>query len=152
MQDIGTLIDIERMAQPQTDGGATAGQDAPGQQTAPDGLRQDFEPGKYGLKTSERYRELRREFLTKSPNAKPWLIEFERICTAHYFPHFFVLDFFDYSRRNGWKINGEPIANPKGAFYRYARARRGRMTSGGTWNGPNMNDWEFCGVKDNMEL
>lgn len=72
--------------------------------------------------------------------------ELEDICRAHFFPLFFVLDFEEYQTKRRWELNGEKIKNIKGAFYRFANAKRERMRAAGTWRGHEMEKYKFCGA------
>ena len=76
--------------------------------------------------------------------------DLENICRAYLFPLFFVLDFEEYQTQRRWGINGKKIQNIKGAFYRFANAKRERMQSSGAWRGSQMENYEYCGAWENI--
>ena len=77
-------------------------------------------------------------------------ITLEFICNKFFFPLFFVLDFEQYQTSKEWKIDGRPIKNIEGVFYRYALARRERMKESGAWKGHEMRNYDFCGAFENV--
>lgn len=112
-----------------------------------------FKRGLYGFDTSERYLEMKRKLLESVRLPCTMFNDFEDICRRFGFPEFFILDWVAYQMRNGWNIDGRPISNPPGAFYKYANARRERMLNnedwrGCLWHGENINDWIYCGILD----
>lgn len=72
--------------------------------------------------------------------------DLETVCASYFFPAFFVLDFEKYQNEREWKINGQPIRNIKGAFYKWANAKRSRMIEAETWEGDNMEKYRHCGA------
>lgn len=72
--------------------------------------------------------------------------DLETICRVYLFPLFFVLDFEEYQTKRRWSINGKEIKNIKGAFYRFANAKRERMRAAGVWRGHKMENYKFCGA------
>ena len=76
--------------------------------------------------------------------------ELEDICRAYLFPLFFVLDFEEYQTKRRWSINGKEIKNIKGAFYRFAIAKRERMREAGAWRGHKMENYMYCGAWENI--
>lgn len=70
----------------------------------------------------------------------------ENICKAYFLPAFFVLDFEKYQKERGWTVNGKPIENLNGVFFRWAIAKRARMIKAGAWLGPDMENYKYCGA------
>ena len=72
--------------------------------------------------------------------------KFEQICSNYKFPLFFLLDFEVYQRAKNWEMNGKPIKNYEGAFYKYSLNKKKRMIEQGSWNGANIENYEYCGA------
>ena len=89
------------------------------------------------------YSEPRRKSVTKN------IFDFENICIKYEFPLFFVLDFEEYQALRKWTINGQPIRNVNGAFYRFCIRKRERLKECGAWRGPYLENYLYCGAYEN---